>query len=169
MATGRYNVSEAAAIVGISPSSMRNWCTQFGVHLSAGASPSPGVERVLNDNDVAILQQIHQWCSEHRTYEQIAALLAELDTATLQPYVEVIATEDPTPETKPTEAPQDLITALAILQSINDRYNQLERRIEAQETKPNSEITAFALGILAAGVVLLIAVALFWLGSLAGG
>ena len=53
-----YNVSQAAAIVGVSPSSLRNWCKQYAAHLSPSASPPAGSERVLTPADVATLQHI---------------------------------------------------------------------------------------------------------------
>lgn len=170
MPTGRYNVSEAAALVGISPSSMRNWCTQFGAHLSAGASPGPGVERVLNDNDIAILQQIQQWRREHRPYEQIAGLLADLDTEALQPYIELPATEEaPQEDQAPTEPPQSPTEALTLaatfVHALDNHTAPLQARIEKLETAHESATMIFLFGFACGILTAAIAVLAFFIGA----
>ena len=91
-----YNVSQAAAIVGVSPSSLRNWCKQYAAHLSASASPPAGSERVLSPADVATLQHIKAQRDLLKDYDQIVAELAAMpiDVA-IAPYIDVQATPQP--------------------------------------------------------------------------
>lgn len=96
-----YNVSAAAAIVGCSPSTLRNWIKTFAPYLSPGASPQAGAERILTPADVATLQYIKTQRDALKDYDMIVAELTAMPPgAALQPYIDVQATA-----TQP-EAPQ---------------------------------------------------------------
>lgn len=153
MAPTAYTVAQAAALAGVSPSSVRNWCGQFAGHLSSGASPAPGQERLLSPADVAILQQIAQWRSQRQGYDLIAQQLAALPTNDLQPYVDVEPVEEPIEEPAPLQpAPlqptNEAITALALVAAIDSRYSRLETRIEELEHKQVSRVTSLGWGVI---------------------
>ncbi|MCB0079294.1 MAG: MerR family transcriptional regulator [Caldilineaceae bacterium] len=158
-----YTVAEAAALAGVSASTVRNWAGQFAGHLSIGANPPPGTERLFAAGDVAILQQIQQLRLQHVSYSEIPDRLQAIDQTDLQPYIDVAAEPPPAPP----EPTQDIVTALAIIQAIDGRYSELERRIANQEANQNSRFVWFAYGILAGLLLAVFAVLFLWLGSLA--
>src|SRR5690349_16356919 len=49
---------EAAVAVGVGVQSIRRWCEWHAIHLSAGASPGPGVPRRLVARDVEVLKMV---------------------------------------------------------------------------------------------------------------
>lgn len=152
-----YNVSQAAAVVGVSPSSLRNWCKQYAAYLSPGASPQPGAERVLSPADVATLQHIKAQRDQLKDYDTIIAELATMPVEALAaPYIDATAT---------VEAPQAITAALQatdVLQALqtlaDDRYSALQRRVEAVETRQGDNMAWFMFGVVAG--VLLAAVAI---------
>lgn len=121
-----YNVSQAAAVIGASPSTVRNWCKQYAAHLSPGASPQAGAERILTPADVATLQHIKTQRDALKDYDMIVAELATMPPgAAIEPYIDVQATPTP-PEapqlpTAPT-MPADVLMALQTV--VDERYNE---------------------------------------------
>jgi DNA-binding transcriptional MerR regulator len=158
MPTDRYTVAQAAALAGVSPSSVRNWCAQFAAHLSSGASPAPGEERLLSPADVAILQQVAQWRAQRMGYDVILQQLADLSTDELQPYIEVAPTLEPAPLQQPTG---DVTTAIQLIEAIDQRYSSLQLRMEQYERGMNSRLTWFAWGLLG-GLGLALFVIVMW-------
>lgn len=163
-----YNVSQAAAIVGVSPSSLRNWCRQYAAHLSPGASPPAGTERVLTPADVATLQYIKAQRDALKDYD---AIIAELSTMPLDvaatPYIDVEATLQPTAPPQQPQAPLQAVDVLAALQSIaDDRYSQLQRRLDDMERRQGDKVLWFAfgvvVGVLLVGVVAITVLAGAW-------
>lgn len=166
----RYTPTEAASIIGISPNSLRNWCATFKEHLSEGATPAPGTDRILTDKDIGILQRVKEMRAEHRTYDYIKNELATLPAETeLAPYIDVQATATlPEPLQPPTVAtmPSDVLQAL---QSLADgRHDALVARIEAMEAQRRDNLQWFVFGIVTGvilvGVVVMIVLAGAWLG-----
>lgn len=164
-----YNVSQAAAVVGVSPSSLRNWCKQYAAYLSPGATPTAGTERILTPADVATLQHIKAQRDALKDYDTIIAELATMPIdAAVTPYIDVQATAAP-PEAPqaPTVAtpPADVLAAIQAL--ADERYSLLQQRIEQMETKQGDRMTVLVLGI-GIGILLTLAAAgLVWLGLMA--
>ena len=161
-----YNVSQAAAVIGASPSTVRNWCKQYGAHLSPGASPRAGAERILTPGDVATLQHIKTQRDALKDYDMIVAELAAMPPgAALQPYIDVTAT--PTPQEAPQSPagatmPGELVQALQVVADV--RYNDLQRQIDAANGAMADRLQWLVLGI-GIGVLLTLASAgLVWLG-----
>lgn len=150
-----YNVSQAAAVIGASPSTVRNWCKQYGAHLSPGASPQAGAERILTPGDVATLQHIKTQRDALKDYDMIVAELATMPPgAALQPYVDATAT--PTPQEAPQlpTAPTMPIELVQALQRLADgRHDALVARIESMEKQQGDRLQWFMFGIVA-GVLL---------------
>ena len=150
-----YNVSQAAAIVGVSPSSLRNWCKQYAAHLSPGASPPAGSERILTPADVATLQHIKAQRDLLKDYDQIVAELATMPIeATIAPYIDATATPQPQDSAQQPQAalqPTDILQALQTL--TDDRYSLLQQRMEAMERRQGDSLQWFMFGIVA-GVLL---------------
>lgn len=159
-----HRPTEAAALIQISPSSLRSWCSTFAQFLSAGANPGPGSERLLNDQDLAILQRVKELRDQHISYADITTRLQNEDTATLQPYIDV---QPATPVQPPTEAPTGPTMpadyAIQIMAGIDQRFNALQSRIEAQESKNASRLTHLAFGFIAGVLVCVFVLLVFWL------
>jgi len=156
-----YSPTAAAALVGISVSSLRNWCAQFGDHLSASAHPPPGKERQLSAADVAVLQRVRDLRAQGMTTEAIRAALQQEDLTTLQPVVDVAPTP---PAQAATEQPQAHAEALQIVAAMNERQQAIEQRIAAVETATAQRMTWFAYGVLVGVALVAVAAGLVWLG-----
>lgn len=162
-----YNVSAAAAIVGTSPSTLRNWIKTFAPYLSPTATPAPGTERILTPADVATLQYIKAQRDALKDYEQIAAELAAMPVdATTTPYIDVQAITSTVEPLQAPTMPTDIMKALQVL--ADDRYSALQQRVEAMERRQVSMLTWFAMGIVAGvllvGVVAAIVLVGAWMG-----
>lgn len=157
-----YRPTEAAALIQISPSSLRSWCGTFAQFLSPGANPGANVERLLNDRDIAILQRVKELRDQHISYADITARLQNEGTEALQPYIDL---QPDTPTATPTEAPTALPSdlALQIMSGIDQRFNALQTRIEAQESKNASRLTHLAFGFIAGVLVCVFVLLVFWL------
>lgn len=161
-----YNVSAAAAVVGVSPSTLRNWLRQYAKHLSDGATPPPGQDRILTDADVAKLQFVKAQRDALKDYPDIAAELAAMpaDTA-LQPYIDVTPS---TPVATPTPALQqpaisaDLVQALQMIVARQD--SDLQRQIDEIRETSIQRYQGFVLGILVGVIITAIVLALVWAG-----
>jgi len=157
------------AVVGCSPSTLRNWIKTFAPYLSPGASPQAGAERILTPADVATLQHIKTQRDALKDYDMIAAELATMPPGSaIEPYIDVQAT------TTPQEAPQTPIVAtvptelLAALQRLaDDRHGALVARIESMESRQAISVQAFAMGIVVGIILVLAAAGLIWLGMIA--
>lgn len=150
-----YSTSAAAAVVGISPSSLRNWCRQYAAYLSPGASPPPGAERALSPGDVATLQRIKALRDELKDYDTIIAELATMPIeSAAMPYIDATTTLQPT---APPQQPQNAVQPADVLQALqtltDERYSQLQRRLDAMERRQGDNLQWFMFGIVA-GVLL---------------
>lgn len=165
----RYHTPKAAAaLLDISVSSLRNYCATYKAFLSADASPAPGSERRLSDQDVAILQRVVELKRQGMTTDAIVEALQTEDTTTLQPYIDIQpTTTSPEPLQAPTVAtlPSDVLQAIQTI--ADDRYSQLQKQIDATNAAQGDRLTFFIYGV-AVGIILVLAAAgLVWLGMTA--
>jgi DNA-binding transcriptional MerR regulator len=144
MPTDSYTPDQAAAMVGTSPTSIRNWCKDFAGHLSTEANPQPGQKRRLTQQDVAKLQQVKLWRNNGRSTDEIATLLHLAATANgpARLTIDVV----PTPPTTAQEARSDdllLPVALSNMQSqINatgDAVAAMQRQIDALARRADAQ------------------------------
>lgn len=164
-----HSVASAAAIIGVSASQIRNWCSQFADNLSPTANPAPGQPRQLTPNDVAILQAVKELRAAGVTYEAIPAQLPD-PAADLMPYIEIqpAPTAQESPETA-IDARQVALLVESRFQGIQAQIEQLSRAQAASERQRMGMITTLGIGILI-GMVLVVAVwAVFALASYVGG
>jgi len=158
MPTPSYTVAQAAALAGVSPTSVRNWCAQFAQYLSSSAAPPAGTERMLTPADVATLQQIAQWRQQRMGYDSIALQLAELPTEELQITIDAQPVQETTALQQPTS---EVVTAVTLIEAIDARYSRLEVRLIEVERRQVSGATTFGWGFIAGlAVALLVFVAI---------
>lgn len=167
--SGHYTPTAAAALVGISTSTLRNYCTAFKVFLSPEASPAPGHERKLSDLDIAILQRVKELRAQGMDTAGIVATLQTEDASTLQPYVD--STTTPQATVTPPEPPQQPTQAIELYSAILGHTAALQARMDALQAQQDSQakqqvgrITLFAVGVLVGLAVALIVVGVIWLG-----
>ena len=164
----QHRTKEAAAIVQISPTSLRNWCATFAAFLSPGANPEPGIERLFSDHDLAILQRVKELRAQHLTYEAITSTLHSEDTESLQPYIE-LHPSTPEPETTPTPTltptPNALPAeyAIQIVAELNQRFTVLHTEIETMKKDNASRFTHAAFGFIAGVFVCVFVLLVLWL------
>lgn len=163
----RYTPTEAAGVIGISPNSLRNWCATFKEHLSEGATPAPGIDRILTDKDVGILQRVKEMRAEHRTYEFIKNELATMPVETdLAPYID--ATIEPATSPEPLQAPTVATLPLELVQALqslaDDRYSALQQQIDAIGAAQSNRMVWFMFGLLAGLLLAIVGIVVVWLG-----
>ncbi len=162
-----YTPTAAAGIVGISVSSLRNWCAQFADHLSPDAHPPTGHERKLSAQDVAILQRVKDLRAQGMETAAIKAALQTEDTTALQPYID-LAPPTPTAPAVTAVAPTEQAATEALqiaFTTIADRITGIEQRIEARDKENASRITLFALGVLTGVLLVVAALLLLYAGA----
>lgn len=151
MSTTLYNPAAAAAIIRISPSTLRNWIRQFAAHLSPTANPPPGAERVLTQRDVAILQRVKELRDQFKGYDEIESILATMPAEeAVTPYIDA---GPPVIEVAP-EPPRTADTTMQVISYIDDRiearYNTLQGQIDDLKTGQASRMAWFVYGFIAA-------------------
>lgn len=167
----RYHTPKAAStLVGVSVSSLRNYCATFKDFLSAEATPPSGVERRLSDRDVAILQRVAELRSQGMTTDDIKAALQTEDTTDLQPYVDVAPVAPALQPVAPTESPQTGQNPIEIYAATLQAIGALQARMDALQAQQDSQaqaatgrVTLFAVGVLVGLVLALIVVGVLWL------
>lgn len=174
---GHYTPTAAAAMIGISVSTLRNYCSQFKELLSPDAAPPAGTERRLTPADVATLQRVKELRGQGMAPAAIVATLqASLqteDASTLQPYIDSTTTDFQPAQAQPTA--QELVPATtqaielysAILThttALQSRMDAMQAQIDSQARAGASRFTLFVAGILIGLVVALIIVGVLWLG-----
>ncbi len=159
-----YTPTAAAAIIGVSPSTLRNWAAQFSRFLSPGATPSAGADRVLTGADVAILQRVKELRERRKSYEDIAVELEAMPTE-IAPYIDVDvqpsaeALQQPTAPLQPVTGTD---TALQVLALVDNRYNEIQRQMEALRSAQVDRLTWFVWGFLCGLITVLIVLAILW-------
>lgn len=167
MPTKAYTPSEAAALIKISPSSLRNWCGQFRKFLSAGATPEPGGERILTGRDVAVLQFVKERRDQHRGYDQIIAELEASPPTEDTIYIDTTAT----PVTESPQQPASALRpvtgtdiALQVVAAMTAQRDDLQRQIDALGSVQADRLTWFAYGLLAGLMLAMVGIGVVWLG-----
>lgn len=174
---GHYTTKAAAALVGISVASMRNYTTIFADFLSADASPPAGQERKLHDHDIAVLQRAVELRAQGMATESIRQTLRDEDISALVPYVDAMPIIEPQ---APTESPQpaslDIMGADIILEAmrasesrhsdLQARYSEMQNQIEAIRAEQAQRFTWFVWGALFGILVVLIVLAILWGGAM---
>jgi len=168
---GHYTPTAAAAMIGISVSTLRNYCTTFKSLLSPDAAPPAGTERRLMPADVATLQRVKELRDQGMTTADIVATLQSRlqteDTTTLQPYIDTQLAPAAAPVAAAITAPTNSLQTE--LQTIQRQIGELEARRREDADQRARMITMFAAGVVAG--LLLAAVAIMainagaWLGG----
>lgn len=165
-----HTPAAAAAIVGVSVSSMRNWCATFADYLSEGARPPAGTERKLIAQDIAILQRVKELRAQGMTTDEIKATLSTEDTSALQPYVDVVPVSPALRTVDPTESPQQGPQSIELYATVLQSVGALQARMDALQAQQDSQaqaatgrVTLFAVGVLVGLAVALIVVGVLWL------
>lgn len=162
-----YTPTAAAGIVGISVSSLRNWCVQFADHLSPESHPPAGHERKLSAQDLAILQRVKDLRAQGMDTTAIKTALQTEDTTALQPYIDVAPATPTAPavaEVTPIEQPATEALQVAFT-TITERIAGIEQRIEARDKENASRITLFAMGVLTGVLLVVAALLLLYAGA----
>lgn len=165
-----YSPAAASALIGISISSLRNWCREFATQLSEGATPPTGTERKLTTQDVAILQRVKELRAQGMATEDIKATLLTEGVDSLQPpYIDSAIAPQPhtiTTVKPPTTDPQpiDLYTAIiAHTTALQARMDAMQAQQDANKQDSADRVTLVAVGFLAGVGVALFALGAIWL------
>jgi DNA-binding transcriptional MerR regulator len=116
-----YIPDEAAPLVGVAASTIRNWCKTFANELSPGANPPSGNERRLTQEDVAKLQRVKAWRDNRLPPQEITRLLQAAATADDLTHIVIDAT--PTAQ----EGQGEALLLPAVISDIQTRLQALER------------------------------------------
>lgn len=167
MPTKLYTPAAAAALISVSPSTLRNWCGQFKAHLSPGATPEPGAERILTEQDVVILQRVKELRDQYRSYDDIARDLETAPPTDDTIYIDSTSTEPPQQPPTALQPVTGIDTALQVMTAIAAQRDDLQRQIDAIKTEQISRLQWFVYGV-AVGILLVLGAAgVVWLGMTA--
>lgn len=160
-------VGEIAIQLGVDRNTIRNWCKRYAAHLSEGANPSTGSERLLTTRDVNVLTYIQSAVNDGVNHDEITVRLGEKTFNAHE--IDIVVGESQDEPVQPPEAPQTpLETSLAttdspamlpmVLTSIEARLQSLERHRDAQirDATREGEIRGATLALAIGGVVLFI-------------
>lgn len=165
-----YTPTAAAALVGISVSTLRNYCSQFKGLLSPEAAPPAGQERRLSDQDIAVLQRVKEMRAQGMDTANIVATLQGEDAGALQPYIDSTTTDlqappSPTEPAPPPAQAVELYSAIvAHTTALQARLDAMQQQIDSQARQGASRVTLVALGFLAGLTIALIIIGVLWLG-----
>lgn len=168
-----YRPTEAAALVQISPSSLRVWCSTFSEFLSTSANPGAGSERVLSPRDIAILQRVKELRDNNTAYAAISETLRNEDIGELQPHIDLQPTitvleapeahlEAPTAPQQPTQAIELYTAMLQTTASIQARLDNMQQQIDNQQRAGAGRVTLFVVGVLIGLLVAVLIVGVLW-------
>jgi DNA-binding transcriptional MerR regulator len=68
-------VGDMASAFGVTPQTIRSWCSEFQAFLSPGATPPAGQARNINEDDIRVLALVARMRGELASYEAIGAAL----------------------------------------------------------------------------------------------
>ena len=78
----KYKVTEAAAILGVPPNTVRNWTAQYGALLDAGER-AHGDVRLLTEDDLRVMAMVRDGRAAGKSAKVIAHELSQLPAASL--------------------------------------------------------------------------------------
>ena len=73
--TSNLTPAQAAALLGVSGSTLRRWSVDYGDRLSDAARPGPGRKRSYTPDDIAQLERVRDLFKAGKTPEEVGALL----------------------------------------------------------------------------------------------
>lgn len=164
---GHYTPTAAAAMIGISVSTLRNYCSQFKELLSPDATPPAGGERRLMPADVATLQKVKELRDQGMAPAIILATLQTEGVSTLQPYIDTQLAPAPAPVEAPIIAPTNSLQIE--LQTIQRQIGELEARRREDADYRARMITMFAAGVVAGLLLSAVAIMAIYAGVWFGG
>lgn len=173
----RYSPTQAGAIVGVSASTIRAWCKEFGEKLSESANPAPGIDRTLLASDVAQLQKVKELRAVGLSVADILQALSDVPTEELQPYVDSQVTKASIQPATPTESPQQGAFALQVASLVNEQLATMQARLDATvnermraiEEQQTRAVSMFLLGLLAGLLLAIVGGLIFIIGARLGG
>ena len=161
--TETFTPAQAASALETDSSTIRRWCAWHSEHLSDSASPAPGGRRLLTAHDMEVLRTVRALRIAGLTTPAINAQLANRTFAVIDGTDTAQASPDaPGHELAPIVAQYDVATLTAPIMA---RLEAVERTQAASDAARRHWLVAFALGMIAMGVLILIVLGLYWLGG----
>ena len=118
----KYKVTEAAAILGVPPNTVRNWTTQYAGLLS-GSERAHGDVRLLTEDDLAILAMVRDSRAAGKSAKVIAHELSQLPAASLPRAGGIVDAQEGLGRTE---------SSLAVLGEVETRLGALPAAIVAE-------------------------------------
>jgi len=145
-----YSPSEVARTLGVSPSTVRNWTSEYGEQLTPAARGEAG-SRLYSDADVAVLQYVAQLRAEKLPRAAVLVRLRETRFGEAETLVTQPAAGTDTPAVSPTEALQPFMAAqyLAHLETRLDAVqHSVDERLQAAERRQQRTVNALLYGVI---------------------
>ena len=146
-----------AAMLEITPVTLRRWCEYHAEHLSAGANPPAGKARRFTGRDLEVFKHVRSLRALGLTVADINEQLQSLTFAIVDNDEQPAADSE---ELAPLASQEGLQQAPAFPP---EYFMSIERRFEALEASRRDNVSWFALGFLVAGFLFLGMVLLSWL------
>jgi DNA-binding transcriptional MerR regulator len=158
---------EAAQMLGVSVSTMRNWSDQYAEYLSETARPGHLPERRFTDKDMTILSYVKQLRSEGMQADQIRTRIDETAFNEVEVITQQTTTEDYSPQQTAPEIPQATQALVMVVQDLQRQMTALQqaRQEERQEDyrQLRDGVFMFGAGVIVALLIMLILIGLAWL------
>lgn len=153
-----FTVSEAAKTLGISPSTLRRWCSDFASYLSEGARPDKGAYRRLLRADLQVLAEVktfrEQGLSVPTIQERLAGVVFQA------PSVESASAA----HTGAGDAPLALAVVSAVQSALAPYVSRLEALEQGQHAQDAQRLRVDAAWLAVAGFIagLIVGLAVWW-------
>lgn len=158
-----YQPAQVAALLGVNVGTIRRWTTAHSARLSHSAAPVPGGRRKLTALDMEVLRAVRDLRDKGLTVEAINARLGGMTFAVpISTEAAQTAPDAPGDDLAPIVAQYDVATLTAPIMA---RLEAIERAQAASDAARRHWLVAFALGMIAMGVLILIVLGLYWLGG----
>ena len=143
---------EAAKQVGVGVQSIRRWCEWHAAHLSAGATPGPGIPRKLTGRDIQVLIEVRALRYQGYQTEAINDRLAMLTFAEIDTGEHSEPSQENDLAQRPPGAPESTEIVVRLLDTLAAMQRQIDSIQESGRKDRRDAILWVALGAIGAGV-----------------
>ena len=150
-----------AAMLDITPVTLRRWCEYHSAHLSAGANPPTGKARRFTGRDLEVFKHVRSLRAQGLTVSDINEQLQSLTFAVVDTDEQSAGDSEETRSIDLVSASQESLQQAP--QAFVVALDSLQRQIDGLQASRRDNVQWFALGFLVAGFLFLGMVLLSWL------
>jgi DNA-binding transcriptional MerR regulator len=154
---------EAAQMLGVSVSTMRNWSDQYAEYLSETARPGHLPERRFTDKDMTVLSYVKQLRSEGMQADQIRTRIDETAFNEVEIITQQTTTEDYNPQQTAPDAIQPAPALMVVVQDLQRQIDAIQQARQEDKRQQIDRLTMLGIGICIGLLFCAILIGLAWL------